>query len=143
MPYISYFKTGALVKDHLHRSRLFRPELDFSDNTAYAGKLEHPVTRPLERGCRLEAPFDFKPANRFSEGKNAMAESKSKKPKLKQHHVNRDWCKGCGICVEFCPKHVLELDEEDIAVAVRPQDCICCKLCELRCPDLAIDVETE
>ena len=64
------------------------------------------------------------------------------KPKLKAHHINRDWCKGCGICVELCPKHVLELDNKDKVVAVRPQDCICCKLCELRCPDLAIEVET-
>jgi 2-oxoglutarate ferredoxin oxidoreductase subunit delta len=45
--------------------------------------------------------------------------------------------------VEFCPKKVLEFDERDIAVAKRPEDCICCKLCESRCPDLAIDVETE
>ena len=72
-----------------------------------------------------------------------MVKAKPSKPKLKQHHINRSWCKGCGICVEFCPKHVLELDEEEKAVATRPQDCICCKLCELRCPDLAIDVETE
>jgi 2-oxoglutarate ferredoxin oxidoreductase subunit delta len=26
---------------------------------------------------------------------------------------------------------------------VRPQDCICCRLCELRCPDFAIEVETQ
>jgi 2-oxoglutarate ferredoxin oxidoreductase subunit delta len=26
-------------------------------------------------------------------------------------------------------------------VAARLKDCICCKLCELRCPDLAIEVE--
>jgi 2-oxoglutarate ferredoxin oxidoreductase subunit delta len=45
--------------------------------------------------------------------------------------------------VELCPKNVLELDDVEKAVAVRPQDCICCKLCELRCPDLAIGVETE
>jgi 2-oxoglutarate ferredoxin oxidoreductase subunit delta len=65
------------------------------------------------------------------------------KPKLKQHHINRDWCKGCGICVELCPKKVLELDDEDKVRAVRPLDCICCRLCELRCPDLAIEIETE
>ena len=65
------------------------------------------------------------------------------KPKLKQHHINRDWCKGCGICVELCPKKVLELDDKDKVVAARPQDCICCKLCELRCPDFAIEVETQ
>ena len=65
------------------------------------------------------------------------------KPKLKKHIINREWCKGCGICVHFCPKKVLELDESDKAIASRPEDCICCKLCELRCPDLAIEVIVE
>ena len=63
--------------------------------------------------------------------------------KLKEHLIDRNWCKGCGICVHFCPKNVLELDDQEKAVAVRPEDCIACKLCELRCPDLAIEVKIQ
>jgi 2-oxoglutarate ferredoxin oxidoreductase subunit delta len=37
----------------------------------------------------------------------------------------------------------LELDELDKVVAARPEDCICCMLCEIRCPDLAIEVVVE
>ena len=65
------------------------------------------------------------------------------KPILKGHIINRDWCKGCGICVELRPKNVLALDNNEKVTVSNPEDCICCKLCELRCPDVAIEVETE
>ncbi len=65
------------------------------------------------------------------------------KRKLKEHLINREWCKGCGICIAFCPKKVLEMDELDKAMPVRPEDCVACGLCEMRCPDLAIELLTE
>jgi 2-oxoglutarate ferredoxin oxidoreductase subunit delta len=57
-----------------------------------------------------------------------------------QVSVNRDWCKGCSICVAFCPTQVLGLDGEEKAVVLRPEACTGCRLCELRCPDFAISV---
>ena len=66
--------------------------------------------------------------------------------RLKELQINREWCKGCGICVAFCPKEVLEMDPEGKAVVVRADDCIVCDACALRCPDLAVTVvkdETE
>lgn len=63
--------------------------------------------------------------------------------KASEVFINRDWCKGCNICVTFCPKDVLVLDEREKAVVIRPEFCIGCRLCELRCPDLAITVTTE
>ncbi len=59
------------------------------------------------------------------------------------HKITRQWCKGCGICVAFCPKNVLGIDKEEKVVALRPEDCIGCRVCEFRCPDLAIEVIVE
>ncbi|MGM0453331.1 MAG: 4Fe-4S dicluster domain-containing protein [Thermodesulfobacteriota bacterium] len=58
------------------------------------------------------------------------------------HHFQPSWCKGCGICVHFCPGRVLALDDHQKVYAARPEDCIGCRLCELRCPDLAVEIET-
>ena len=55
--------------------------------------------------------------------------------------INKAWCKGCGICVEFCPKKVLSLKREKVNIA--PEGCILCGQCELRCPDYAIYLEEE
>lgn len=52
-----------------------------------------------------------------------------------------DWCKGCGICVEFCPADVLELGNQGKATVVRENDCIRCGFCEVHCPDFAIIVK--
>ncbi len=54
--------------------------------------------------------------------------------------VYPDWCKGCGICVEFCPANVLELSDQGKSTVVREADCIRCGFCELHCPDFAIVV---
>ena len=50
-------------------------------------------------------------------------------------------CKGCGICVAFCPKQILKINEVEKMEIVNENTCIGCKQCELRCPDYAIFVE--
>jgi 2-oxoglutarate ferredoxin oxidoreductase subunit delta len=56
--------------------------------------------------------------------------------------INREWCKGCGICVAFCPKKALFLDEKN-KVAVIAAKCNGCAVCELFCPDFALVVREE
>jgi len=66
---------------------------------------------------------------------SVMLDREKKKPV-----VNREWCKGCGICVEFCPKDALVLDEQEKAQLAYPDTCNGCGMCELLCPDLAIEL---
>ncbi len=64
-------------------------------------------------------------------------------------HIDAEICKGCGLCVYFCPKNVLEMGDAmnrkgfNVSSVKSPEDCIECKLCEINCPDLAIFVEED
>jgi 2-oxoglutarate ferredoxin oxidoreductase subunit delta len=49
-------------------------------------------------------------------------------------------CKACGICIEVCPERVFDRDKLGEPVVARPQDCSQCLICELHCPDFAIEV---
>ena len=57
--------------------------------------------------------------------------------------INQKLCKGCGICIEFCPKEVLALSEKGKVYEKQSELCIDCGQCELRCPDFAIQVKKE
>ncbi len=57
--------------------------------------------------------------------------------------INEDWCKACGICVEFCPRDVFGTKKDGIPTIEDLRACIECGLCELRCPDFAVVVEGE
>ena len=63
-----------------------------------------------------------------------------------EHVVDKEKCKGCGLCVSVCPKNVLEISDLVNAIGyfpvyqARPEDCIFCTLCCMMCPDVAIAV---
>ena len=78
--------------------------------------------------------------------KHAPLDSKElKRPKVTIHLI-KDQCKGCGYCIEFCPKKIFEESEEINARGVHPpkivdeSKCLLCSFCTAVCPDFAIFV---
>ena len=59
--------------------------------------------------------------------------------------VDERFCKGCGLCVNICPHHLLQRSVHIGATGHHPVElinsekkCIGCALCALVCPDTAI-----
>jgi 2-oxoglutarate ferredoxin oxidoreductase subunit delta len=61
-------------------------------------------------------------------------------------HIIRARCKGCELCVRYCPRDVLALSDRTnekgyhFPRAVQPEQCVACRLCELMCPEFCIYV---
>lgn len=62
--------------------------------------------------------------------------------------IDEDTCKGCGLCVTACPKHVLAINGQKLnkkgfhpSDAGDSQGCVACAACAKICPDVAISVE--
>jgi 2-oxoglutarate ferredoxin oxidoreductase subunit delta len=57
--------------------------------------------------------------------------------------ITRERCKGCELCIEFCPRDVLAKSDDFNPKGyhypvVRNDDCINCRLCLTVCPEYAI-----
>ena len=63
--------------------------------------------------------------------------------------LNKNRCKGCGYCVEFCPIGALVMGQETnkkgylLPEVVNNSKCLGCGLCEAICPDFGIEVFPE
>jgi len=84
---------------------------------------------------------------------STVKEKPKPKPKPKKRKLPRgrvtvfpNWCKGCDLCVEFCPVNVLEHGADGRVIVAHPEKCTACRWCERHCPDFAIfvtDIEPE
>ena len=61
---------------------------------------------------------------------------------------NTDFCKGCGLCVEVCPRKILVISRDKInkkghnpAEITDQSKCIASAFCATMCPDCVITVE--
>ena len=62
--------------------------------------------------------------------------------------IRTDSCKGCGLCVNACPKNLLEIARDTInakghhpVVLKDEAACVGCASCAMMCPDCIIRVE--
>ena len=59
---------------------------------------------------------------------------------------NKDKCKGCELCVSFCPKKILAMDEGVNNKGYHPAGitdesaCVGCRSCATMCPDCCISI---
>ncbi len=64
-------------------------------------------------------------------------------------HILQERCKGCGFCIEFCPRRVLVVSDTYNSKGYHPPvvtdstGCVSCGLCEFLCPEFAIYREEE
>ncbi len=60
--------------------------------------------------------------------------------------IDRQKCKGCLLCVSFCPKGLIKisnnLNKLGVAFAefAESKDCLGCAMCAVICPDCCIEV---
>jgi 2-oxoglutarate ferredoxin oxidoreductase subunit delta len=63
--------------------------------------------------------------------------------------INQSRCKGCGLCVDVCPKNLIsvagEMNKKGVYPSFSPQPELCtgCRLCVTVCPDVAITILEE
>ena len=61
--------------------------------------------------------------------------------------IDRERCKGCTFCIEFCPKKSISLSQElnlkgyFVAISDNEKECTGCGVCAVVCPEVAIEVE--
>lgn len=60
--------------------------------------------------------------------------------------IRSERCKGCALCVHFCPRKQIRLSEDfnskghHPAVFEESDECRGCAICAMMCPDVAIEV---
>ena len=60
--------------------------------------------------------------------------------------IDQVFCKGCELCVHFCPKKVLSISDRlnangyRVAACSKENECTGCAICALVCPEVAIEV---
>jgi 2-oxoglutarate ferredoxin oxidoreductase subunit delta len=100
----------------------------------------------------LEEKITFLAVRELVTAQKAL-EKMAKGKKIGKVIVHRELCKGCGLCVSFCPQNVMVISDTLNQMGYAPvkwldkgnngKVCIACAACATMCPDAAIEVYGE
>ena len=96
------------------------------------------LAMPRKKAKTSAADQHANPPENYWEIKQKL-EKKGKK--LFVQKIFEDWCKGCGICIAFCPAGVFEKSGNGLPFIKDPDACTGCRFCEFHCPDFAISIQ--
>ncbi|MDY6934011.1 MAG: ferredoxin family protein [Spirochaetota bacterium] len=63
--------------------------------------------------------------------------------------IDKEFCKGCKFCIEFCPKGTIHLSDDFntkgyyYAEFSDGMECSGCAICAIMCPEAAVEVYRE
>lgn len=63
--------------------------------------------------------------------------------------IDRELCKGCGYCINTCPKGSITIEKKFNSIGcfpahfAHPEKCTGCAMCARMCPEIAIEVWRE
>ena len=77
----------------------------------------------------------------------------SKNTKQGRISIDREYCKGCYLCISVCPNNIISISESLNQQGYYPAEmkentnsdkkCVACARCAIICPDIAIEVYRE
>jgi 2-oxoglutarate ferredoxin oxidoreductase subunit delta len=84
------------------------------------------------------------------EGRTHSQKRKRAELRMAKIIINEEYCKGCTLCVNFCPQKTIQIANSISKSGYHPAEfsdpqgkCTGCTLCALMCPDAAITVYKE
>ena len=75
-----------------------------------------------------------------SDAKSPGTQAPKKKKTPANIVVKVSWCKGCGLCVDYCTSGAIQM-QGTLPAVVAAEKCTRCLQCEAICPDFAIEID--